>query len=65
MVHALRMMQGKYNQIPAGKASSGISFYDDEEEFLAIVATMSIFLRKMQQRPCAAIITIMINCGRR
>jgi hypothetical protein len=39
MVHALRMMQGKYNQIPAGKASSGISFYDDEEEFLAIVAT--------------------------
>ena len=39
MVHALRMMQGKYNQIPAGKASSAISFYDDEEEFLAIVAT--------------------------
>jgi hypothetical protein len=39
MVHALRMMQGKYNQVPAGKASTAISFYDDEEEFLAIVAT--------------------------
>jgi hypothetical protein len=39
MVHALRMMQGGYNQIPAGAASSSISFYDDEEEFLAIVAT--------------------------
>jgi hypothetical protein len=39
MVHALRMMQGKYNQIPAGKALSPISFYDDEEEFLAIVVT--------------------------
>jgi hypothetical protein len=39
MVHALRMMQGRYNQIPAGRASTAISFYDDEEEFLAIVAT--------------------------
>jgi hypothetical protein len=25
MVHALRMMQGKYNQIPAGRASTAIS----------------------------------------
>jgi Effector protein len=32
MVHALRMMQGQYNQIPSKNA-----FYDDEEELLAIV----------------------------
>jgi hypothetical protein len=40
------MMQGKYNQIPAGKASSAISFYDEEEEFLAIVATNVYFSQK-------------------
>jgi Effector protein len=32
MVHALRMMQGQYNKVPTKNA-----FYDDEEEFLAIV----------------------------
>jgi Effector protein len=32
MVHALRMMQGQYNKVPTKNA-----FYDDEEEFVAIV----------------------------
>jgi hypothetical protein len=32
MVHALRMMQGQYNPVPTKN-----QFYDDEEEFLAIV----------------------------
>jgi hypothetical protein len=36
MVHALRYMQGKYNQIPTGDPFHG---YKDEEEFLAITAT--------------------------
>jgi Effector protein len=36
MVHALRQMQGKYNQIPTGDRFSG---YQNEEEFLAITAT--------------------------
>jgi hypothetical protein len=34
MVHALRMMQGQYNPVPTANR-----FYDDEEEFLAIVVT--------------------------
>jgi hypothetical protein len=36
MIHALRMMQGKYNQIPTGDRFHG---YKDEEEYLAIIAT--------------------------
>jgi hypothetical protein len=36
MIHALRVMQGKYNQIPTGDKFYG---YKDEEEYLAIIAT--------------------------
>jgi Effector protein len=36
MIHALRMMQGKYNQIPTGDRFYG---YENEEEYLAIIAT--------------------------
>jgi Effector protein len=36
MIHALRMMQGKYNQIPTGDRIHG---YHNEEEYLAITAT--------------------------
>src|SRR5262249_25187060 len=36
MIHALRVMQGKYNAIPTGDPLHG---YHDEEEYLAITAT--------------------------
>ena len=36
MIHALRMMQGKYNAIPLGDRYYG---YENEEEYLAIIAT--------------------------
>jgi len=36
MIHALRMMQGKYNTIPTGDRFYG---YENEEEFLAIIVT--------------------------
>lgn len=36
LVHGLRQIQGKYNQIPTGDSFTG---YGNEEEFLAIVAT--------------------------